>query len=192
MTQNAALVLAALVLSACALFPQEQRVPVDLAPRPEAAAPPPPIDEQLIELQARLFAQINNARQQAGVQADILVLDPELVAAAQAHSEVMARRRAFDTGGANTNLAIQTLLANPNFHGYVGENAALQYFIPSVGIDPDAFARGFVDLWMKSPSHMKNLTFPDFDRAGIGVAVNGNAIYAAGLLATDFGVSLPQ
>jgi len=29
-------------------------------------------------------------------------------------------------------------------------------------------------------------------RAGVGMAANGNAIYAAGLLATDFGVPLPQ
>jgi hypothetical protein len=33
-----------------------------------------------------------------------------------------------------------------------------------------------------------NVVYKDFDRAGIGVAVNGNTVYAATLFATDFGL----
>jgi hypothetical protein len=37
-----------------------------------------------------------------------------------------------------------------------------------------------------------NLIYPAFDKTGIGIAVNGNTIYAAELFATDLGLPEPQ
>jgi uncharacterized protein YkwD len=112
--------------------------------------------------------------------------------AAQTHSEDMARKRSFDVGNPNGNLAVNSLLADPKFRGFVGENSAAQYFTPAAGFDPDTYARGFLDIWLKSPDHRTNLMYEAFDKTGIGIAVNGDAIYAAELFATDLGLPEPQ
>ena len=67
----------------------------------------------------------------------------------------------------------------------VAENSAAQYFSPAAGIDPDAMAQGFLQIWLQSPSHRQNVIYKEFDRAGIGVAVNGNTIYASTVFAAD-------
>ena len=62
---------------------------------------------------------------------------------------------------------------------------------PAAGFDPETYARGFLDIWLKSPDHRTNLTYGAFDKTGIGIAVNGDAIYAAELFATDLGLPEP-
>ena len=94
------------------------------------------------------------------------------------------------TDQAQTNQTI--LLGDPKFRGFVGENSAAQYFTPGTRIDPDKFARGFLEIWLKSPDHKMNLTYPRFDKTGIGIAIGGNTIYAAELFATDLGLPEPQ
>ena len=164
-------ILVLLLLSACA----------------HAPAGPPPIAEQLAQVQQRLYRLVAEERRELNADAKPLKIDPELVDAAQAHCEAMAKKHRFDTISEN-NVAIQHLLGDPKFQGYVVENSALQYFTPSLGIDPDAFARGFLDIWLKSPAHRANIAFAAFDRTGIGVAVSGNAIYAAEVFTTDLGL----
>jgi uncharacterized protein YkwD len=83
---------------------------------------------------------------------------------------------------------VNLLLRDPRFGGFVAENSAAQYFTPATGLDPDQMARGFLQIWLASPSHRQNVVYRDFDRTGIGIAVNGNTIYAATLFATDFGL----
>jgi uncharacterized protein YkwD len=144
--------------------------------------------EQLREVQARLYTLIASERTKLNEAAKPLAFDPELVAAAQAHSDAMAQRRAFDSGGAEDNVAIQRLMANPKFQGYVGENSAMQYYTPELGIDPEAIARGFVELWLKSPGHRGHIGFAGFDRTGIGITANDREIYAAQIFATDLGL----
>jgi len=39
------------------------------------------------------------------------------------------------------------------------------------GFDAEAFAKIAVDGWMESKEHRENILSPDYDRAGIGVAV---------------------
>ncbi len=120
--------------------------------------------------------------------AKALTIDPALVAAAQAHSEALAKQRKFDVGVADYNIAMQHLMANDKFQGYVGENIAMQYFNPDQGIDAESVARIFMDIWMKSEAHKHNIIFRGFERTGIGLAITGNQIYAAQLFATDLGL----
>jgi uncharacterized protein YkwD len=144
----------------------------------------PSYEQQLAAIKSRLLVLVEAERTRTGAKS--LRMDPQLAAAAQAHSDDMARKRSFDAMNPNGNLAVNLLLTDPRFHGFVAENSAAQYFSPAVGMDPDAMAQGFLDIWLASPSHRFNVVYGDFDRAGIGVAVNGNTVYAAAVFATDF------
>jgi uncharacterized protein YkwD len=168
----------ALALGACASQPVRQG--------------PPPIAAQVAALKERLFVLVDAERHRLNSQAKALILDPELMQAAQTHSDDMATKRSFDVDNPKGNLAINTLLADPKFRGFVGENSAAQYFTPGVRIDPEFYAQGFLDIWLKSPDHKMNLIYAAFDKTGIGIAVSGNTIYAAELFATDLGLPEPQ
>lgn len=148
----------------------------------------PFIREQLADVRARLYAYSGLERAQLATSAKALMIDPALVAAAQAHSEALAKQKRFDVGIPDYNTAMQHLLTNDKFQGYVGENIAMQYFNPSQGIDAESVARIFMDIWTKSEAHKRNIVFPGFERTGIGLAINGNQIYAAQLFATDLGL----
>src|SRR5882762_9622026 len=165
-----------LVVGACATAPSR---------------PNPVLQQQLAALKVRLFELVEEERMQGG--AKPMSLDPDLATAAQAHSDEMARKRSFDTKNPNGNLAVNTLLStDPKFIGFFAENSAAQYFTPSLGIDPDAMANGFLEIWLGSPTHRSNLTYKDFDRTGIGIAVNGNAIYVSEVFTSDLGLPEPQ
>ena len=156
------------------------------------AEKPPPIEAQVNAIKERLFVLVEAERHRLNEAAKPLILDPELMRAAQTHSDDMAMKRSFDVENPNGNLAVNVLLADPKFRGFVGENSAAQYFTPGTRIDPDAYARVFLGIWLNSPGHRMNLIYPGFDKTGIGIAVNGNAIYAAELFATDLGLPEPQ
>jgi uncharacterized protein YkwD len=147
---------------------------------------PPNYDQQVAAIKARLLVLVEEERARAGAKS--LRVDPQLVAAAQAHSDDMARKRSFDAMNPEGNLAVNILLRDPRFGGFVAENSAAQYFTPAAGIDPDAMAQGFLQIWLASPSHRLNVIYREFDRTGIGVAVRGNTVYAATLFATDLGL----
>ena len=166
-----AIIIALFTLAACAAVPD----------RP----PPPDIDMLLAALKDHMYAYISEEREKLNPDAIPLRPDPLLAAAAQAHSEAMAERGSFDVGGAGDNIALQHLAADAAFQGFVGENSAMQFFYPAFGFDPEMFARGFVDQWLESDSHRANIEFTNFALTGIGVAANGNEIYAAGLFATE-------
>jgi uncharacterized protein YkwD len=143
----------------------------------------PSYEQQVAAIKSRLLVLVAAEREKAGAKS--LRVDPQLAAAAQAHSDDMARKRSFDSMNPDGNLAVNILLRDPRFGGFVAENSAAQYFSPAAGIDPDAMAQGFLQIWLASPSHRLNVIYKEFDRAGIGVAVNGNTIYAATVFATD-------
>ena len=178
MARCGALVLA-VFLAACATAP---------APKPSA----PPIAAQLSALKERLFVLVEAERHRLNAEAKALILDPELMQAAQSHSDEMASKGSFDTGNPDGNLAVNILLTDPKFRGFVGENSAAQYFTPGMALDPDTYARGFLDIWLKSPDHRMNLIYGGFDKTGIGISVTGNTVYAAELFATDLGLPEPQ
>src|SRR5712691_5904598 len=104
------------------------------APAPKSS---PSLELQMGELKERLFVLVEAERHRLNDHAKPLILDPELMRAAQTHSEDMARKRSFDVGNPNGNLAVNSLLADPKFRGFVGENSAAQYFTLIEGFDPD-------------------------------------------------------
>ena len=150
----------------------------------------PSYERELAVMKSRLLVLVEEERGRAGAKS--LRLDPQLVEAAQAHSNDMARKRSFDAMNPDGNLAVNILLRDPRFGGFVAENSAAQYFTPSAGLDPEAMARGFLDIWLASPSHRLNVVYSEFDRAGIGIAVNGNSVYAAAVFATDLRQATPR
>jgi len=143
----------------------------------------PSYEQQVAAIKSRLLVLVAAEREKAGAKS--LRIDPQLAFAAQAHSDDMARKRSFDSMNPDGNLAVNILLRDPRFGGFVAENSAAQYFSPRAGIDPDAMAQGFLQIWLGSPSHHQNVVYKDFDRAGIGVAVSGNMVYAATVFAAD-------
>jgi uncharacterized protein YkwD len=154
--------------------------------------PPVPLDAQLSAVKERLFVLVEAERERLNNGAKPLILDAELMRAAQIHSDDMAMKNSFDVENPEGNVAVNTLLSNPKFRGFVGENSAAQYFTPGVPINPQAFASGFLKIWEDSADHRMNLNYPGFDRTGIGLTVSGNTIYAAQLFATDLGLPEPQ
>jgi uncharacterized protein YkwD len=171
MTKWLAAILLALLVAGCAT-----------TPRPN----PMLLQQQVATLKLRLFELIEAERMQAG--AKPMTIDGTLAAGAQAHSEDMAKKRSFDTMNPDGNLGVNTVLSlDPLFVGFLAENSAAQYFNPSrAGIDPEAMAKGFLKIWLESPGHRNNLMNPAVERTGIGVAINGNEIYAAELFATNY------
>ena len=164
---------------------------VGCAARPMATAPLP-LNAQLDAVKERLFVLVEAEREGLPTAAKPLILDPELMRAAQTHSDDMAMKNSFDVDNPEGNVAINVLLQNPKFRGFVAENSAAQYFTPGSPIDPQRFAQGFLTIWENSPDHRMNLFYPGFERTGIGIAVRGNTIYAAELFATDLGLPEPQ
>jgi uncharacterized protein YkwD len=151
----------------------------------------PSLEAQVEQVEFRLFVLVEEQRHRLDVEAKPLALDPELAAAAQTHSDLMAKAKSFDVMDPDGNPAVNALLADPKFRGYVAENSAAQYFTPGMALDTDALAKGFLDIWMNSPNHKSTLIFPRFDRTGIGVAVHGDMIYAAEVFSTDLGLPEP-
>ena len=143
----------------------------------------PSYDQQVAAIKSRLLVLVAAEREKAGAKS--LRIDPQLQFAAQTHSDDMARKRSFDAMNPDGNLAVNILLRDPRFGGFVAENSAAQYFSPKAGIDPDAMAQGFLQIWLASPSHRQNVVYREFDRAGIGISVTGNTIYAATVFASD-------
>ena len=178
MRQILAFAFIALFAAACAETP---------APAPVAAVaalpPPPPIEQQVAALKSRLFDLVSEQRRALDATAHPLKADPELEMAAQAHADAMAKQKTFGADSTD-NLAIGKLLDDPDFSGYVGENIAAQFYTASVGMDPNSFAHGFIDIWLKSDQHKSNLVFPAFEKTGIGIAVTGDEVFVAQLFAT--------
>ena len=148
---------------------------------------PPPIAEQMQSLQMRIFLIVEEKRHRIETRAKPLMLDPQLVEAAQKHAEAMARVHAMDGQNGENNPAIKALMDDPEFQGFVGENVAQQFYHAPKGIDVDAFAQGFLDIWMKSDEHRRNLAFYGFNRTGIGVATDGKAIFVSQIFSADMG-----
>jgi uncharacterized protein YkwD len=151
-----------------------------------------PLQVQLNEVKEQLFVLVEAERERLNGAAKKLMIDAELTHAAQTHADDMAMKHSFDVDNPEGNVAVNTLLLNPKFRGYVAENSAAQYFTPGEPIDVQRFAQGFLSIWANSADHRMNIEFPLFERTGIGITVSGNMVYAAELFATDLGLPEPQ
>ena len=156
------------------------------------APPPPDPHTQMIALEARIFDLIQDERRKIDPNAKPLILDSELVGVARKRSGDMAAKNYMDHTAPDGSTSASIIMdEDQDFQGLLGENIAEQHYTPALGVDVDTFARRFVDTWLASDGHRKNLAYPAYDRSGVGAAVNGDSIYVVQLFATDMGLPPP-
>ena len=139
-------------------------------------------------LETRIEALVESERTRIDPAARSLTVDAELTAIARKRSTDMARTNSFSTGDDPHASATMLMNEDAKFQGLVGENVAAQHYIPEQGVDPEVFAKRFVDSWLASKPHKNNLAFPDYDRTGVGAAVNADTVYVTQLFTTDLGL----
>jgi uncharacterized protein YkwD len=172
--------LALAVLSACATQP----TPI--------APPPPDPHTQMVALESRIFALIQDERHKIDPNAKMLMLDSELVGVARQRSGDMAAKNYMDHTAPDGSTSASIIMdEDQDFQGLLGENIAEQHYTPALGVDVDVFARRFVDTWLASEGHRKNLSYPAYDRSGVGAAVNGDSVFVVQLFATNMGLPPP-
>jgi uncharacterized protein YkwD len=155
-----------------------------------AVRPPPPDPKTLMApLEQRIAILIADERSRIDPSAKPLMIDPELADIARKRAADMATKNYFAHTAPNGDTSATLLMAeDAHFQGLLGENMAAQHYTPALGVDVEKFARAFVDTWLKSAPHRENLSFPDYNRTGVGAAVNGDTVYVTQLFATDLGM----
>jgi uncharacterized protein YkwD len=149
--------------------------------RPDPAA-------QMPALENRIFELVVLERTKTDANAKKLVLNQKLVTIARQRSSQMARTNSFAGDGDPHVSATMLMNQDAKFQGLVGENVAAQHYLPDQGIDVEAFAKRFVEGWAGSKPHLDNLSFGDYDRTGVGAAVNKDTVYVTQLFTTDLGL----
>lgn len=125
-----------------------------------------------------ILARSNAARRAAG-------LDPfhnagPLRRAAALHAQAMAR-----AGKLTHTVGRSTPVTRARAQGYRYRHLAENIGYRSTGrLDAEGMARYFVDAWLGSAAHRRNLLNPRLRDAGIGTASDGHYIWAVQLLAT--------
>jgi uncharacterized protein YkwD len=137
-------------------------------------------------LERRIYELVDEDRHRLQPDAASLALDSELVGVAREKSADMATRnlaahRAPD-GHTTADIIMQKDAA---FQGLLGENIAVQPFVPGYGIDVDVIAHRIVETWLASAPHRNNLADPAYNRTGVGAAATNDTIYVTELFAAD-------
>ncbi len=158
--------------------------------RPGAApvsAPDP--RTQMAALESRIEQLIEQKRLEINPNANPLVIDAQLVDVARKRSVDMATKKYLANASPEGDTSATILMAqDEKFQGLLGENIAAQYYVPSGGVDVETYAQRFVTTWLESPRHRENLSFKDYDRTGVGAAVNDNTVYVTQLFSTTLGM----
>lgn len=155
----------------------------------EVMKPPPDPKSQMGALELRIAILIADERSRIDPDARSLMIDPELSEIARQRASDMAAKNYFAHTAPNGDTSASLLMSeDAHFQGLLGENMAAQHYNAAQGIDVDAFARRFVETWLKSAPHKENLSFADYNRTGVGAAVNGDMVYVTQLFATDLGL----
>jgi len=160
---------------------------------PHNAPPPPDPHTQMAALETRIYELIEEDRLKLDPRAKPLALDSELMGVAREKSADMAAKSYLahqSPDGATTASIIMG--EDADFQGLLGENIAAQNYVKQTGVDVETYAHRFVDSWMASEAHRKNLAYPSYDRTGVGAAVNGDTVYVTQLFATDLGLPPPE
>ncbi len=179
MTRTAFILLAVQLLAACTL----------LKTGPDAAAPPPDPRTQMGALETRIAILVEEERQKLDPMARPLAIDPELSRIARARASDMAAKNYLAHAAPNGDTSASLLMEqDAEWQGLLGENLAAQHYTRQSGVTVDDFARRFLQEWLKSPPHRDNMVFPNYDRAGVGAAVNDDTVYVALLFSTDMGL----
>ncbi|MEI9991295.1 MAG: CAP domain-containing protein [Rhizomicrobium sp.] len=154
-------------------------------------APPPPPDPKTLmpALEERIAVLVADERSRIDPKARSLMIDPELSDIARKRAADMAAKNYFAHTAPNGDTSASLLMAeDARFQGLLGENMAAQHYTPAAAIDVNDLARRFVASWLASAPHKENLSFADYNRTGVGAAVNGDTIYVTQLFSTDLGL----
>jgi uncharacterized protein YkwD len=144
---------------------------------------------QMRPLEERVFALVVDERKTLDPAAKPLMLDPVLMDVARKRSADMAAKGYFaDRAPDGTTSASMVMEEDAKFQGLLGVNMAAQHYNKQSGVNVEAFARRFLETWLASKSHKQNLAFPDYNRTGVGCALNGDMVYVTQLFATDLGL----
>jgi uncharacterized protein YkwD len=158
------------------------------APPMASLAPPPDPRTQMAALETRIAELTMQQRVALNPAARPLVLDSELAHIARERALDMAAKNYFAHAAPNGDTADSLLMAeDANFQGLLSENLAAQHYVRQSGVNVEEFARLFLDEWMKSQPNRENLASADYDRTGVGAAVNGDTVYVAQLFASKLG-----
>ena len=173
--------LAVLVLTACAEVP--------------AQTPPPPPDPrtQMVALESRIAALVEEERLKLDPKAKPLSIDRELSRVARARASDMAAKNYLAHQGPDGATSASLLMReDAKWQGLLGENLAAQHYTRQGGVTVEDFARRFLDEWLRSPPHRDNMAFAAYDHAGVGAAVNDDTVYVTVLFSTDLGLPPPK
>ncbi len=190
MNKFAAIPLAGLLLAGCSTVEGVKQRAGLAAPAPQGSVyvpPPPPPDPktQMAELETWLGVLVEEARRTLDPNTKILRLDERLVSIARARAADMAAKKYLSSAAPDGKTSATLLMdADVQYQGLLGENAAAQYYVAQSGVDPKAFAERFLETWLNSQPHRENLAFADYDRVGVGAAVNADTVYVALLFST--------
>jgi uncharacterized protein YkwD len=153
---------------------------------PANAAPPP--ETQMAALETRITALTEEQRLKIDPGAKPLSFDPELAHIARMRASDMAAKNYLAHVAPNGDTSATLLMAqDAEFQGLLGENLAAQHYVKQSGVNVEEFAQRFLDEWLKSQPHRENLAFADYDRTGVGAAVNGDTVYVTQLFASKLG-----
>jgi uncharacterized protein YkwD len=133
-----------------------------------------------IERAEMLIAEgIDKARTELEPDAPKLVPNGELNRIARLRSEAMAKGidpfAHEDSKGRPAATDMMRERISP--YGWFGENIMYEYR-GRLPFNPENFAKIAIEGWLDSPGHRANILSPDFDRTGVGVALNGTTAYA--------------
>jgi uncharacterized protein YkwD len=145
------------------------------SPRPSPAS----MARAIEQAEALIAKGIDDARAELAPDAPKLVRNGELDRIARIRSEAMAKGiDPFAHEDSKGNPAATEMMRDRiSPYGAFGENIMFDYHSPAQ-FDPESFAKIAVQGWLDSPGHRANILSPDFDRSGIGVAINGGYTYA--------------
>ena len=158
-------VISALLFCAVTLGQAQPLRAVDIAAEERSA-------EMLIE------GLIDAERARLAPEARALAPDPALKDIARQRSQAMAHGAPFAHEDKYGRFAAGDLVHKDfGLFGAVGENIMMEHD-PLRACEAQFFARRAVAGWMRSQGHRANILSRNFDRSGIGVAINGSYIYA--------------
>ena len=135
-------------------------------------------------LERRVYELVDEERHRLKPAAAPLALDSELVGVARKKSADMAARGYAAHRAPDGQTTADLIMAkDAQFQGVLGENIAVQPFVPGYAVDVDAAAHRIVETWLASAPHRDNLADPAYTRTGIGAAATVNTIYITELFA---------
>lgn len=129
-------------------------------------------DKFMAQVEQAIFNKVNEERAKAGVSP--LSYNSTMEKYARIKSQDMGDNNYFSHADLSGNYITSKMKADGVSYKAWGENIA---YIGGI-TDPTALANKFMENWMNSECHRKNILSTNFDSIGIGVYQSGNRVYA--------------